>query len=436
MPATPLLLLFVGLIGLSLSNDPSEKDTASNMLSDFFSGEDEKEELEDDAPEETSPFAPEAEEPFDLDYEEPSDPSENPFASEDEEEIDTESVPYSRPDGSSPFDDASTLDISSSRNDPTSEDAPPSSDPSSANASAGSPDVESRSSATPPSHPDSSAVDENSQDSSSFADPTSLIPDEVPSPESLPDAADRPSDDTYEDSPWAGQIKSTSSSMPTSNESPRDASSTDSGPAPSDEASASPPSSEPSTQESSPQEPSAPSSDQKGAAPIPSSQEAPSQESDTQEPPSHAPSEDAPSLSNPPSPNASVPESSLLDKECLPAVSDARALADTAMSLLHNQRLDRAFKQLGRHWGSSADELNLLQQEIKRMRLQVSNKQGAPIDYRFVRTEDAADALLRFSYLERFKHHGLRWKFVFYKGEAGWNLNDLAVDDDLDALLD
>ncbi len=117
-------------------------------------------------------------------------------------------------------------------------------------------------------------------------------------------------------------------------------------------------------------------------------------------------------------------------------MSDARGLSDTAMSLIHDGHLDRSFSQLERHWGASTDELNLLQQEIERMRTRVGNKYGDPIDYRFVRADDAADTLIRFSYLERFKNHGLRWKFTFYKGESGWTLNDLSFDDDLDALLD
>lgn len=106
------------------------------------------------------------------------------------------------------------------------------------------------------------------------------------------------------------------------------------------------------------------------------------------------------------------------------------------MSLLHDGRLEQAFAQLERHWGDSLDELKLLQQEIDRMRTTASEKYGKPIDYRFVRTDDAANALLRFSYLERFKHYGLRWKFTFYKGESGWTLHTLSFDDDLDALLD
>ena len=372
----PVLLLF-GLFGVSLFGSSTDEEEESNPSSDA-----DEEVPADDSSASDSPFAPEADEPFDLDYEEPESPAENPFASEDEEPIDTDTVPHARPDGSSPFEDVST----------SADDAPSAGD----------------------------SVPESAAD-----DPASPRPSEPPT---APPAADSPSEDTDEDDILSSELDVDESVLPSDLDLSEEGQSR-------------------SESSSSPQPPSADSSsDPESPTPEPSSQASTAKSTPAHDPPPQTPSPDnlpprgTPTDDSSPqestSPESATPPPSPPDQETLRSVSDARALSDTAMALFHNDQLDRAFAQLERHWRSSVDELDLLQQEIERMRTDVGEKYDEPIDYRFVRTDDAADALIRFSYLERFKHHGLRWKFTFYKGEPGWTLNDLSFDDDLDALLD
>jgi len=386
---SPVLFLF-GLIGLSFFGG-----FASEEESD--SSSDAGEDATNDSTHE-SPFAPEADEPFDLDYEEPDSPAENPFASEDEEPVDTETVPHTRPDGSSPFEDvASSADGSGTADPPVRSSSTD----------------ESASSRTPDS------PDEDSMFPSDLDVDASVLPSDL-------------------DLSAEGQCRSESSSSP-------QASVDDESPSP-----AASSTQEPATQEAAPQTPVADSSP--GASEDRSSSPASGSPKPTlHNPPVDAPRPDESASRSPSAENDALPEeettpsSPAVDTDSSPSpsapetlnsVSDARALSDTAMALIHEDQLDRAFDELAAHWRSSLDELNLLQQKIERMRTNVDETYDAPIDYRFVRTDDAADALIRFSYLERFRHHGLRWKFTFYKGEPGWTLSDLSFDDDLDALLD
>lgn len=406
-----LSLLLFGLVGLGFFGSSSNEEANADSSSD------DDEAAGDNASAPDSPFAPDADEPFDLDYKEPESPAENPFASEDEEPVDTETVPHARPDGSSPFENVTTSADDAASADNTVRSSSPDESPSS-RAATSSP------SASPSSSPDSSPAPP-AADSTVDETDDSIFPAELDVDESV-----LPSDlDLSEE----GQCRSESSSSPQADDSPS-ASSTQA-PAP-QEASA-----QPSVADSSParpeDDPSSPASDSPestlydlpadGSRPDGSASRPPSAENGATTNEGTAPSPPAAGTDTPSSPSA---------PETLNSVSDARALSDTAMALFHEDQLDRAFDELEAHWRSSLDELNLLQQKIERMRTNVDEKYDAPIDYRFVRTDDAADALIRFSYLERFTHHGLRWKFTFYKGEPGWTLNDLSFDDDLDALLD
>lgn len=347
--------------------------TSSNEDPDSDSSSSPDEASSDDASTHDSPFAPDADEPFDLDYKEPDSPAENPFASEDEEPVDTDTVPHARPDGSSPFEDVATsVDESPSSDGPV---RTSSTDDSNAP----------RTSPSSPSPPASSSRDASNAPPAADSDADGPDEDALPRPELDVDASVLPSD---LDLSAEGQCRSESSSSPH---------------APSEE--------DPSSQKSLGQE---------GTQDMPS-RGASAGDASTQGSTSHESA--SPGLSPP-------------NQQTLHSVSDARTLSDTAMALFHDDKLDGAFAYLERHWRSSMDELNVLRQEIERMRTDVGEKHDAPIDYRFVRTDDVADALIRFSYLERFKHHGLRWTFTFYKGESGWTLNDLSFDDDLDALFD
>lgn len=318
MPDVVFVVLMFGLVGLSVSSN------APGASSDQPSDANEDETDNDDSESPESPFASDADEPFDLDYEEPDDPSENPFAPDDETPADPESVPDSRPDGSSPFEDAS------------------------------------------PSEDDSSPAEPSSEETAS-ARPDEPASDPAPAP---PDASPEHS----------------SSSKPTDEEAPR---------------------------------PSSSSSDSSSAdAPLPEFSSQTSQSPD------------------PLSEEASSPDPSMAEKDRLYTMSEARTLSDTAMAAIHNENLDRAFRLLRSHWPFSDDEMASLRREVERIRTVVAGRYGDSIDYRFVQTDEAAQVLVRFSYLERFDHHGLRWAFTFYQGRARWLMNDLSFNDDLYALLD
>jgi hypothetical protein len=119
----------------------------------------------------------------------------------------------------------------------------------------------------------------------------------------------------------------------------------------------------------------------------------------------------------------------------LATMTDARGLCDEAMDALHDGHADRAFERLATYWAFSPDEMTQLQREVERTRAIVAERYGTSLDCRFVREDAAADALVRFVYLERYERHGLRWRFTFYRGATGWTLNDVYFDDEIEALL-
>ncbi len=137
-----------------------------------------------------------------------------------------------------------------------------------------------------------------------------------------------------------------------------------------------------------------------------------------------------------PEPSSSESEASPeTDEPGLSTMSDARALCDEAMALLHDGDSDRAFDRLSAHWAFSQEEMTELQREVERTRAVVADRYGASLDYRLVREDTTTSVLACFVYLERFEVHGLRWRFTFYEGADGWTLNELFFDDEIEALL-
>lgn len=124
------------------------------------------------------------------------------------------------------------------------------------------------------------------------------------------------------------------------------------------------------------------------------------------------------------------------NEEHLATMAEARVLCDEVMDVLHEGMPAQAFDRLSTHWGFSSDEMEGLQREVERTRAVVGDRYGDALDYRLVREDTAVEVLVRFVYLERFERHGLRWGFTFYKGDAGWSLNDVYFDDQIESFLD
>lgn len=60
---------------------------------------------------------------------------------------------------------------------------------------------------------------------------------------------------------------------------------------------------------------------------------------------------------------------------------------------------------------------------------------GKIIGREFLREEKVGESLIRFTHLQKFDRHVMRWVFVFYKGNAGWVLNTFYFDDNIRAVF-
>ena len=56
---------------------------------------------------------------------------------------------------------------------------------------------------------------------------------------------------------------------------------------------------------------------------------------------------------------------------------------------------------------------------------------GKTIGSEYIGQSSVGSSLIRFTYIQKFEKHGMRWVFFLYKGSDGWVINTFAFDDKL-----
>jgi hypothetical protein len=104
------------------------------------------------------------------------------------------------------------------------------------------------------------------------------------------------------------------------------------------------------------------------------------------------------------------------------------------MELVSQDKLDDAFNNLKLHWPMAEGELDNLLLHTKKQRMMAVSRFGQPIGTEFVKTETVNNSLVRYTFLEKFQYHALRWQFAYYNNNEKWVVNAVYWDDDISKL--
>ena len=123
------------------------------------------------------------------------------------------------------------------------------------------------------------------------------------------------------------------------------------------------------------------------------------------------------------------------DGPTLSNAADIRKLADSAMNLIAQDKVDEAFAKLAPYWPMPENELTTLVLKTVQQRNLVEPRFGKTLGIEFLGEEHAGDFGVRFTYVERRERHVLRWRFVFYKPKDCWIVNSVFWDDQIGELF-
>ena len=70
-------------------------------------------------------------------------------------------------------------------------------------------------------------------------------------------------------------------------------------------------------------------------------------------------------------------------------------------------------------------QVDLLASQSITRRQQLVSGFGKPISFEFLFEDSVGEYLSRFVYLERFERSALRWEWIFYRGNRGWQLHSV-----------
>lgn len=65
----------------------------------------------------------------------------------------------------------------------------------------------------------------------------------------------------------------------------------------------------------------------------------------------------------------------------------------------------------------------------------IKQRFGSSFGYEFVEETKRGENLIRYTYIQRFDKHAMRWVFYNYRGKDGWVINSFRFDDQLPAFF-
>jgi hypothetical protein len=117
-------------------------------------------------------------------------------------------------------------------------------------------------------------------------------------------------------------------------------------------------------------------------------------------------------------------------------LSDAKKVADKAVSLFKQEKIVEAYGILKPYWPLAPVEIDNLANQTNTQWPMVKQRFGTSIATEFVKENKAGESLARFIYLQKFQNHAIRWVFIFYKPNDRWIINSVSFDDRLDLLFE
>jgi hypothetical protein len=124
------------------------------------------------------------------------------------------------------------------------------------------------------------------------------------------------------------------------------------------------------------------------------------------------------------------------DTQLFASKEEARAAFDGFMKTIVADQPEAAFAALEPYFPLEAAEIAGVKLQAVQQRNLMKPRFGRSLEWTFVREEALGDFLVRYTYVEKFERHAVRWMLTIYRpGGAGWLVNSVFFDDDIQAAL-
>ena len=115
--------------------------------------------------------------------------------------------------------------------------------------------------------------------------------------------------------------------------------------------------------------------------------------------------------------------------------ADLRKVADQIMEQVGKGKVEAGLKLLKPRTIIPEAEFDAMVGQAKLQLPAMSQRFGEPLGYEFLREDRVGENLIRYSYIQRFDKHAMRWIFYTYRGKGGWVVNSFQFDDKLPAVF-
>ena len=120
----------------------------------------------------------------------------------------------------------------------------------------------------------------------------------------------------------------------------------------------------------------------------------------------------------------------------LASVGEARNVADQAMALVKQEKFAEAYGTVKAFWPLPAIEIDGLANQMNTQWPMVQQRYGKSLATEFISERKIGDSFIKYTYLQKFERHAIRWTFVFYKPKDRWLVNGVSWDDGVNELFE
>jgi hypothetical protein len=106
-----------------------------------------------------------------------------------------------------------------------------------------------------------------------------------------------------------------------------------------------------------------------------------------------------------------------------------KKLTQKAISLIANGNIDGAMETLKPYWPLQPTEIDELTLKVKNQKSIIDSRFGKSLGFEFVDKKRIGNVFVRYTYIEKFERHILRWIFTFYKPSNKWVVNGVKFED-------
>jgi hypothetical protein len=115
--------------------------------------------------------------------------------------------------------------------------------------------------------------------------------------------------------------------------------------------------------------------------------------------------------------------------------TDLRKVTDQIMELVGAGNVEAGLKLLKPRTVIPEAEFDAMMGQAKLQLPMMTQRFGEHLGYEFLREDRVGEYLIRYTYIQRFDIHAMRWIFYTYRGKGGWFINTFKFDDKLPAIF-